>query len=419
MTGRQSLILLTCAAGLAFAAFPQDLMDGEASVPLGMVLSRYHMDTYEPGKPLDITITIEGPDLEVLRAMGLEEDLPEDWLLVSVQGDAGVAPDIFPSSGAAPPFDFAWIMPPAPPCAFTYTVMVPESAWGQKELYGVLEYRIDGGALQAAPAVTLLNGPDPQPPTLTLLGNNPMEVRKNTPWMEPGYTAQDHDEQDISGYVLVTGSVNTGEEGTYTLEYRVTSRTSGLSASASRTVTVVEDLAPDAASDPLVPPNNTPSAGRPFGIPATLTAGIAQPATTSGTAVGDGDTGSFPVLPDLSAMRPVPHERPEATPPSSTAETGEIDQIGNEGEAGADLPSLQKKASTDRARGRDRKDRDIITDRGEKATTGTAGRKITAERGYLWYWLIGGVLAVSVTLCGYLVWRLAYRPVKRVTPKGR
>lgn len=416
MTGRRSLILLTCTASLAFAAFPQGLTDGEASTPLGMVLSRYHMDTYEPGKPLDITITIEGPDLEVLRAMGLEEDLPEDWLLVSMQGDAGGAPDIFPPSGAAPPFDFAWIMPPAPPCTFTYTVMVPESAWGQKELYGILEYRIDGGALQAAPAVTLLNGPDPQPPTLTLLGNNPMDVRKNTPWMEPGYTALDHDKQDISGYVLVTGSVNTGEEGTYTLEYRVTSRTSGLSASASRTVTVVEDLAPEVPSNPPVPRSTASPAGRPFEAPTTLTAGIAQPASAT---AGDGDAGSFPVLPDLSTLRPVPHERPESVPPSSAPKTAGADQEGSDGRTGADLPGLQKRELTDLGAGRDRKDRDAITVQGEKTAAEIAGRKITAKRSRLRYWIIGGLLAVSATLCGYLVWRLAYSPVKRVPPKGR
>lgn len=420
MTRRRTALLLICALLATTTAFSQDRGDNATSVATGMIFSRYHADFYEPGQPLDITIAIEGPATEALRAIGLEEDLPEGWLLISVQGNSDEAPPISPASGAAPPFDFAWIMPPTPPYTFTYTVMVPESAWGQQEIYGVLEYRLDGGALQAPPVVTLLNGPDPQPPTLTLLGNNPMEVDKNTPWSEPGYTALDYDKQDISGYVLVTGSVNTSEEGSYTLEYRVTSRRSELSASAARTVTVVTDRASETPTVPQVPRGSRTTTKNGYDPNTARTADGRQlpqpPAMSDRTETAD----SIPALPDLSPFRPVAHKRPEAEQNPQATETKDTTFPGQEAaQVETDSPETRGKESVKRDETPDEKEQRLAAGKGNNSRSTDLLRTTKRHHNPIAYWLIGTTLTVATALCGYLVWRLAYKPAARERRNSR
>jgi hypothetical protein len=63
---------------------------------------------------------------------------------------------------------------------------------------------------------------DTTPPVLTLLGANPMELIVGDPYVEPGYTATDNVDGDLSNSVVVTGSVNTSVAGANTLVYTVT-----------------------------------------------------------------------------------------------------------------------------------------------------------------------------------------------------
>ncbi|MBD2866496.1 immunoglobulin-like domain-containing protein [Paenibacillus oceani] len=79
--------------------------------------------------------------------------------------------------------------------------------------------------------------PDCDPPALTLLGDNPLTVTVGAPYAEPGVSAWDGREGDLSSQVTVTGSVYTQAAGTYALTYRVAD-TSGNEATAVRTVHV-------------------------------------------------------------------------------------------------------------------------------------------------------------------------------------
>ena len=80
---------------------------------------------------------------------------------------------------------------------------------------------------------------DTTAPVITLLGANPMELTQGDTYAEPGYTATDNVDGDLTGAVVVTGSVNTGVVGSYTLTYTV-SDSSNNTSSDTRIVNVNE-----------------------------------------------------------------------------------------------------------------------------------------------------------------------------------
>ncbi len=62
---------------------------------------------------------------------------------------------------------------------------------------------------------------DPVPPVLELKGGEKITLWVGQEYKEPGYTATDNCDGDLSGSVKVTGSVNTKKKGSYTLTYTV------------------------------------------------------------------------------------------------------------------------------------------------------------------------------------------------------
>lgn len=60
------------------------------------------------------------------------------------------------------------------------------------------------------------------PPVINLLGDNPMTLDCKEPYVEPGYTATDLEDGDLTSEVIVTGEVDPDTPGTYMIEYKVT-----------------------------------------------------------------------------------------------------------------------------------------------------------------------------------------------------
>lgn len=84
------------------------------------------------------------------------------------------------------------------------------------------------------------SGPDTVAPVMTLLGDATMSVSLNGTFVDPGVTAIDDQDGDISTSVTVSGSVNTSVLGIYTLTYNVSDQAGNSAAPVSRTVNVVE-----------------------------------------------------------------------------------------------------------------------------------------------------------------------------------
>jgi len=102
-------------------------------------------------------------------------------------------------------------------------------------------------ALTVTRTVTITEAPDTTPPTITLLGNNPLELTTNDTYVEPGFTAADNKDGDLSGSVVVDASaINTGVIGSYSVTYTVLD-------SASNSVTITRVVNVSAAPDTTLP----------------------------------------------------------------------------------------------------------------------------------------------------------------------
>ena len=84
---------------------------------------------------------------------------------------------------------------------------------------------------------------DPVPPELTLGGEPVVSVKLGDAFVEPGYSATDNIDGDITAKVTVEGTVDTATVGRYTLTYTVTDGF-GNAVSCSRTVKVLEKIMP-------------------------------------------------------------------------------------------------------------------------------------------------------------------------------
>ena len=76
-------------------------------------------------------------------------------------------------------------------------------------------------------------------PTIELQGDGYMVVDKGTAYVEPGFVSTLNGE-DVSSLVTISGNVDTSKSGVYKLTYTTTKNEDGFSASASRTVVVLD-----------------------------------------------------------------------------------------------------------------------------------------------------------------------------------
>ena len=100
---------------------------------------------------------------------------------------------------------------------------------------------------------------DPIPPEIALKGASTVLLNAGQAYKEPGYTATDNCDGDLTGKVSVTGNVDTSKPGNYTLTYSVKDAYENL-VSVSRTVTVKEVKQQSATQDKVeLPPVVTPN----------------------------------------------------------------------------------------------------------------------------------------------------------------
>ncbi|OXS52921.1 hypothetical protein B1A99_31705 [Cohnella sp. CIP 111063] len=84
-----------------------------------------------------------------------------------------------------------------------------------------------------------VNVVDTTPPVLTLRGANPMRIEVGSTFTDPGATAIDIGDGDLTADITVSGAVYTSQVGTYTLTYKVEDHSGNAAADAVRTVNVV------------------------------------------------------------------------------------------------------------------------------------------------------------------------------------
>ena len=104
-------------------------------------------------------------------------------------------------------------------------------------------YTVSDASGNQATAVRTVIVEDSTPPTIALIGSNPVTVEAGSTYTDAGATATDAYDGDLSSSITTTSDVDVNTVGTYTVTYAV-SDSSANSATASRTVNVVDTTAP-------------------------------------------------------------------------------------------------------------------------------------------------------------------------------
>ncbi len=87
---------------------------------------------------------------------------------------------------------------------------------------GVITYTVTDSSGNTASATRTITVDDPIPPVVKLTGGSSITVGIGAEFADPGYTATDNYDGDLTDQVQVSGSVDAFKEGTYTLTYTVT-----------------------------------------------------------------------------------------------------------------------------------------------------------------------------------------------------
>ena len=104
-------------------------------------------------------------------------------------------------------------------------------------------YTVSDASGNQATAVRTVIVEDSTPPTIALIGSNPVTVEAGSTYTDAGATATDAYDGDLTSSITTTSDVDVNTVGTYTVTYAV-SDSSANSATASRTVNVVDTTAP-------------------------------------------------------------------------------------------------------------------------------------------------------------------------------
>lgn len=119
----------------------------------------------------------------------------------------------------------------------TASIQVTDKASGDIH---TLTYTVTDKAGNAAAATRRVTVRDIVAPVITLSGQRELFVPLGGAYQEPGFTAQDDADGDLTASVTRAGTVNTASPGVYTLTYTVTDK-AGNTATATRQVSVYEN----------------------------------------------------------------------------------------------------------------------------------------------------------------------------------
>jgi hypothetical protein len=101
-----------------------------------------------------------------------------------------------------------------------------------------ITYTVTDAAGNTAQANRNVNVLDTIPPQISLIGASTLQLNQNEPFVDPGATATDNIDGDLTSSIVVSGTVNTNIVGTYAITYTVTD-SSGISATTTRNVVII------------------------------------------------------------------------------------------------------------------------------------------------------------------------------------
>ncbi|MFP4501979.1 MAG: PhoPQ-activated protein PqaA family protein [Candidatus Hydrogenedentota bacterium] len=238
LTGDDPVLKECGAAYTDPGAMAIDGNDGELTDDI--VLDRSGLDMHTPGE-YTITYTVAdaaGNEAQETRTVVVEDTLPP---VITLNGSATlhVQPgDHFTDPGASA----------SDQCAggLTHAIEVQGDTVDTDTpgLYEIV-YEVEDNAGHVAQAARTVVVEDTLPPVLSLEGENPLFLECPDDFEEPGYTALDASDGNLTGQVTEGGAVDPATPGQYPLTYQVAD-TAGNTAQATRTVIVRDTQPPEA-----------------------------------------------------------------------------------------------------------------------------------------------------------------------------
>lgn len=89
---------------------------------------------------------------------------------------------------------------------------------------------------------------DTTPPVITITGDSTITIERGSTFTDPGVTAIDNLDGDLTEAVVTSGTVDSDTAGTYTITYSVSDETPLAATSITRTVEVVDNASPSPPS---------------------------------------------------------------------------------------------------------------------------------------------------------------------------
>ncbi|MBI1320346.1 MAG: DUF5011 domain-containing protein [Candidatus Hydrogenedens sp.] len=187
--------------------------------------------------PIEVTVS---STCDEVYALGAKITVPNGFTVPIEISGAVPELDLNLSGGVVSgTWDLLWTTTPAFPFTFTYTLQEPEDWDGTVQAKAQALYRVlDGG--QTNSAIDSVDIIAADAPVVTLLGDSIIELNCKDEYIEPGFTAEDNIDGDITDEVNITGAVNTSRAGDYTLTYQV-QNSFGFDSAVKQRVVVVRD----------------------------------------------------------------------------------------------------------------------------------------------------------------------------------
>lgn len=249
--GPARAFLLTFLALCCLPAFAQEPPVTEAERnPAQVLLFHQHAEDYKGGKQVAVTVYISALQWDGLNAMGLYETVPEGWTYAGARAIAGTMPGVTPKSGDTGVLQFLWIEQSTAPITFQYLLNVPPRESGTRYFSGQVEYRLGEGALTSNVDFSQLTGVADALPVITLRGESSVTLSLNGTFSDPGASATDVEDGDLSAQIEVAGTVDTATPGDYALVYGVLDSVGNRAAPVTRQVTVSENSAEPGSPTP-------------------------------------------------------------------------------------------------------------------------------------------------------------------------
>lgn len=229
------------------AAITPPVGDPSTYNPSGVTLEQGLPSGYVEGEEVEISVLIgvPGEAADEILALGLEQEIPPGWSFARMgRLISGRLPDITPNGPVENLLEFAWIMVPATfPYHFTYFLTTAGDQSEPLTIRGQVQYRTSGPSqISDISTLTLDLGADNEPPVITLAGGEIVVIERGDDYLDPGWSATDDVDGDITSQVEVEGldTLDPNTIGEYTLTYRVADAAGNNALPKTRTVKVVK-----------------------------------------------------------------------------------------------------------------------------------------------------------------------------------